>query len=347
MSGRSWDRTGGLVRRLERAESPAEVLAGAGGVLQQAFDAAAVFVASADPGTWLLTAGQTVDVPAAAVPLFLDNEYGASDVVKFRDLASGPHAVDTLHDRTRGDFRTSARWRHVLEPLGWGDEMRAALRLNGRTWGFVCVHRAAGDPPYTGADVRRLAALAPVFARELRRTSTTAVPGDARPGAEPGVLMLSGDGRLVARNDAAGDWLEELRAPGSRGVPVVLQALARSVRPGAPTTVHVQVASGRWATLHASWVAGDATGVSVVVGETRPDAAVPRLAMAAGLTPREQDVVAAVLRGQSTRSIADQLFISEHTVQTHLRSVFAKTGVHSRRELVARAMSGGPTSGSP
>jgi DNA-binding CsgD family transcriptional regulator len=69
--------------------------------------------------------------------------------------------------------------------------------------------------------------------------------------------------------------------------------------------------------------------------------------MAAGLTPREQDVVAAVLRGQSTRSIADQLFISEHTVQTHLRSVFAKTGVHSRRELVARAMSGGPTSGSP
>jgi DNA-binding CsgD family transcriptional regulator len=331
------------MRPLEQSASPAGVRLAAQDLLQRLFDAEAVFVASADPETWLITEAASLNVPADATPRFLDNEYAADDVVKFRHLASAELPVGTLQRCTRGDLPTSARWRDVLEPLGWGDEMRAALRVDGRTWGFVCLHRAAGQAAYSAADVRRLVALVPSLAQQLRRTANQAARAadEQRRTTMPGLMLLGDHGEVVARNEMADDWLDELRAPGEAGVPVVLQGLARAVPSAGGTTVHLRTDSGRWATLHASLVTGrESARVSVVVEETRPDAMMPRLATAVGLTPREQEIVVAVLRGLSTRAMASMLFISEHTVQTHLRSVFAKTGVHSRGELVARVMSG-------
>ncbi|MEE8389420.1 MAG: response regulator transcription factor [Anaerolineae bacterium] len=56
------------------------------------------------------------------------------------------------------------------------------------------------------------------------------------------------------------------------------------------------------------------------------------------LSPREQEVLAHLARGLSDRGIAQALFISVRTVQTHLAHIYAKLGVHSRTEAAVIAV---------
>ncbi len=53
------------------------------------------------------------------------------------------------------------------------------------------------------------------------------------------------------------------------------------------------------------------------------------------LTAREQDVLRAVADGATNRQIAAQLWISAHTVRTHLEHIFEKLDVHTRTEAAA------------
>ena len=56
------------------------------------------------------------------------------------------------------------------------------------------------------------------------------------------------------------------------------------------------------------------------------------------LTAREQEIAALVAAGRTNREVADQLVLSERTIEAHLRNVYAKLGVRSRVELT-RALS--------
>ena len=54
-----------------------------------------------------------------------------------------------------------------------------------------------------------------------------------------------------------------------------------------------------------------------------------------GLTETERRVAALVAQGQTNREIAAAMFVTENTVQTHVRHIFQKLGVRSRTELAA------------
>lgn len=66
-----------------------------------------------------------------------------------------------------------------------------------------------------------------------------------------------------------------------------------------------------------------------------------RMAPFRSLTPRERDVLRAMMDGQAASAIAKAVFVSEATVRTQIRSVLAKLRVNSQLEAVAAARRAG------
>ena len=60
-----------------------------------------------------------------------------------------------------------------------------------------------------------------------------------------------------------------------------------------------------------------------------------------GLTPRELEIVSAIVAGYANREIADYFKISEDTVKHHLSNIFDKLGVSTRLELALFAVNQG------
>lgn len=69
-----------------------------------------------------------------------------------------------------------------------------------------------------------------------------------------------------------------------------------------------------------------------------PDAAPFAEELAESLTDRELEVLDLLAEGLSNKLIAHGLTISEHTVKTHVASIFAKLGASSRTEAVSQAI---------
>jgi DNA-binding CsgD family transcriptional regulator len=320
------------------------------------FDAA--FWSTVDPATMLFTQPHQDQIPPETIPYFIRNEFIDEDVNKWMELARDRVGVRTLAAATAGHLAASLRYCEIFAPLGLGDELRAVLRLDGACWGYLCLHRESGAP-FSTDEVRFVRRLAPHLAEAIRASILTSNVELSHVADAPGLVVVAPDGTMLSTTTAGERWLEELGSPdpATHGLPVEVHALAATVRHAggtAPTLprLRVRTRAGRWAILHGSRLhTGDGDAVAVIIEEPSPAELAPVLMMAYRLTKQEQTITQLVCRGLSTRELAERLHITPNTVQDHLKSIFDKTGVRSRRELVAailqeqylpRAMAGQP-----
>ena len=57
------------------------------------------------------------------------------------------------------------------------------------------------------------------------------------------------------------------------------------------------------------------------------------------LTKREKEICSLLIEGFDNQDIGRRLFISKHTVKTHLRNIYSKTGFNNRAKLIVRLLS--------
>jgi DNA-binding CsgD family transcriptional regulator len=274
-------------------------------------------------------------------------EYYEDDVNKLADVARSGAGISTLHEATGGDPTSSPRWRRHIA-YGGDQELVASLRTRaGNVWGALSIYREPGREMFDADDLRFVQEVAPHLAAGARRALLFGQAMDAEGPQVPGLVVLSETWQVESATPGVQRWLAELpdgdwdsgKLPSS-----VLAVAGRALRsaenrdrPGEVAVARVLSRSGTWLVLHAARLESTVPRRLAVIIEPAHPARIASLLMAAhGLTEREQEVTRLVLQGSSTSQIAADLLLSPHTVQQHLKAVFDKTGVHSRRDLVGK-----------
>jgi DNA-binding CsgD family transcriptional regulator len=155
--------------------------------------------------------------------------------------------------------------------------------------------------------------------------------------------MLDATLTLKSWTSAARTWIDVLpaaRLNAAWGIlPTIIYpaaTLARSRVRADQAHALLRGVDGDWVMVDAACLEGEREcDIAVTLRAPTPLEILRLLSRIYALSSREHELVRLLLAGLDTRAVGDRLHISVHTVQDHLKSVFAKTGIHSRRELLA------------
>lgn len=306
-----------------------------------------------DPATMFLTTSvaEWWEMPSAECLEIHRNEYLVEDFNKFRDLARAQTRAASLATATEGKPERSHRYRQMMRRDGFEAELRAAQVVDGTCWGALALYRRGDSAAFDQREVEFVAGLGPHLAEGLRTCLLAAAIEQQDSSDAPGLVVLDADGHISAVTAGAARWVSEIHGsigqrPSEHRLSDAIWAVAALARDledeneiSRLPRARVRTDCGHWLLIHAARLerAGKSNGeVAVMIERARPVQIAPLLIRAYGLSERETDVVTGVLQGRSTEQIAQATYLSPYTVQDYLKSVFEKTGVRSRRELVAR-----------
>jgi DNA-binding CsgD family transcriptional regulator len=311
-----------------------------------------------DAYVWLMTDPETsvgsaplADVPCLPeLPQLIRLKY-LTTVNRWTSIAA---PVASLHQATDGDLARSLVWRDLLCRYQIRDIATSVHRDRFGCWAFLDLWRMQESPPFAAAELEFLHAVAGPLTRALRHSQALAfAAGGAgeQASAGPVVLLLSPTLDVRAQTPQTQRYLRMLvpaddanQAPvpaGAYNVGAQLLASEAGVDTS-PPLARVHLGHSQWLTMHADRMDSaqpvPERDIAVSIETTPPGGRVSLFARACGLSPREGELLEHVITGAGSRDIAQLMFVSEHTVQDHLKSIFAKTATRTRRALIAQVL---------
>jgi len=301
--------------------------------------------AAIDPRSLLPTGKMGTTIPFPSSLILEEQEQIARGIEPgdLRSMARTGRSVALLSEIVGDRKEQSLIYRRILRPNGLEHQLRCTLALDGAHWGQLHIERRPHRPDFTPSEVTLVQALVPHLVHALRRwlIADPGITGNATSPALPGVIVFCEDNEVDSISPEAEHWLSEWGVSDLGRPPIAISAAVAAARARADgysdsiPSVRLRLKTGTWLHVRATHLARPDRKVRTAVLLERGSAeqVAPLVARANQLTARETDIAMLVLRGLSTSEIAATVFISPYTVQDHLKSIFEKVGVRSRRQL--------------
>lgn len=301
---------------------------------------------------WLLTDPVTEvgSAPVAEAPSLSDlpRLIRAKYLTEVNRWTSMVAPIASLHRTTGGELERSLVWREVLCDYGVVDVASLVFRDPRGCWAWLDLWRTDGAP-FDQVELDLLQEIVAPVTTSLRRAQALTFVSDvpAMPRGGPAVLVLTPALEVTAQTPETETYLRTLVPPGGAQPPVPagaynVAAQLLAVETGVdlhPAVARLHLRDGLWLAFRAARAEGAAGAdaqIAVTIEPATPTERRDVFARSHDLTPRETELLEHLAQGGDTRAIAASLHLSEHTVQDHLKSIFAKTGTNNRRTLLAR-----------
>ena len=326
-------------------------------VLREVIDFSAYVWLLTDPVT-AVGAAPLAEVPCITeLPALIKAKY-ATPVNRWTALQRQASPAGLLNDAVGGDLSRSRVWRELLSRYRVGDVASAVFADQYGCWGFLDLWRDDAREPFDSTDAEFIVNLVAPLTSALRHCQARTFVEPATPHryeAGPVVLTLDDDLRITSRTAASQAWLNVLLPPepDERAIPASVYNVAAQLLAAEngiddhPASARTHLAGGFWLTVRAARLSSDEKpgaladrGAPLVVTIEEASAAerLDLFSRSFGLTAREHELLGLLATGSDTRAMARQMSLSEHTIQDHLKSIFAKTGGRDRVTVLSRAL---------
>ncbi|CAN5773350.1 hypothetical protein BH23CHL2_BH23CHL2_29630 [soil metagenome] len=289
--------------------------------------------------------------------IYLSSVYlhgGPLGYLDFPELMRQGLSVVAIHDRAEtchmfprrplDPIAANAHYKHYHElDSPAGGVLRTCFSVDGYWIAGLDLYRRERRWPFRASDVNFMRLVAPTLGRALRAAlaleaacsmrTVTVAPSSA------GVLILDAHHRVrysTPSGEAWSDLLGDAYRSGHGLLPTaVWSALAGLRAPGDATASSSLVSrSPVGPVVVEASPAGEDGSVAIVLRRQHP-LGMPEIPFDWPLSPAERSVVELLFQGLDNRRLASRLFVTENTVETHLRHIYEKLDVHSRTELLA------------
>ena len=219
-----------------------------------------------------------------------------------------------------------------------GGTLHATFESGSRQIAVLQAYRRDPDRSFRPKDVALMQAAAPVighalgnaFAREQALAAASESPAS-------GIMFVAKDRSISFATPAGMEWLRHLRSaePGElETLPTAVWSAAKGLGEQKTHALRVDTMSAIGpVTLEASEGGDGSTAIVIMPERPQPVLEPPNHW---GLTPQQNQIAMQVIGGASNREIAERLFLSEHTVEWHLRQIYRALDLSSRTQLQAR-----------